>query len=120
MKRRDDLYEKIPAIRNYRSFLIAVLVFFVSDTMWGLLESAELKILLFIDTSIFFCIMALTVFLWSRCILAYLNEVTKMMKFVNFTGWLFFLLQCTAVIINIFVPIMFFVDENGDYQTCPV
>ena len=120
MKRRDDLYEKIPAIRNYRSFLIAVLVFFVSDTMWGLLESAGLKILLFIDTSIFFCIMALTVFLWSRCILAYLNEVTKMMKFVNFTGWLFFLLQCAAVIINIFVPIMFFVDENGDYQTCPV
>ena len=120
MKRRDDLYEKIPAIKNYRDFLIAVLVFFVTDAIWGVLEEADLRVLLFADTTIFFCIMALTVFLWSRCILAYLNEVTKMMKFVNFTGWFVFFGQCIVVLINIFLPIMFYIDENGDYHACPV
>ena len=118
-KSRDDLYEKIPAIKNYRTFLIAVLVFFIVDSLWGLIEIADIKVFLFIDTSVFFCMMALTVFLWSRCILAYLNEKTKMMMFVNITGWFFFIAQCIVVIINIFLPIMFYIDDKGDYHTGP-
>ena len=40
-----------PAWKVYRRFLFAVLVYYVTDVLWGVLESRKLALLLFTDTT---------------------------------------------------------------------
>ena len=45
----EGAFEK-PAWKVYRRFLIAVLAYYVTDILWGVIESARLPGLLFADT----------------------------------------------------------------------
>ena len=43
-----------PVRKVYRRFLYAVLGYYVTDILWGILENQKLSLLLFADTSIYF------------------------------------------------------------------
>ncbi len=51
--------------RNYRRFLMGVIVYLVTDLLWGILYSEQLITLLFADTSIHFAAMVGAVMLWA-------------------------------------------------------
>ena len=62
-----------PTQRYYRYFLLGVLSYYITDLMWGILESCHLTTLLFIDTTLYFLAMAAAVVLWTRYVVLYLE-----------------------------------------------
>ncbi len=49
---------KIKTWMLYRRFLLAVLVYYITDTLWGIIEYYKLSKLLFFDTTVYFIAMA--------------------------------------------------------------
>ena len=105
-----------PTQRYYRYFLIGVLSYYITDLMWGILETNHLTTLLFIDTTIYFLAMAAAVVLWTRYVVAYLERDNAFGKILYLVGRIFFVLEVIAVAVNCFYPIMFWFDENGGYH----
>ena len=102
--------------RKYRSFLIAVLVYYVTDALWGILDALRLTSLQFADTTLYFVAMAVLVLLWTRYVVAYLESGTSFDTMLGYTGWFFFVFELIVIGVNLFHPIMFWFDENGDYH----
>jgi diguanylate cyclase (GGDEF)-like protein len=114
--RRLGSVREIPAHREYRHFLWAVLVYFVTDALWGVLDTVGLRSLLYGDTVVYFAAMALALLLWSRYVVAYLGERSRFTVFLSWAGQLFFLWQILVLLFNFFIPILFRFDETGAYH----
>ncbi|MCR5544832.1 MAG: response regulator [Eubacterium sp.] len=109
-----------PVWKVYRRFLIAVLIYHVTDILWGILESRKLDRLLFADTTVYFIAMSISIFFWAQFTVAYLNEKHKFGRFIVLTGHIIAVLITFLVVINIFVPILFEVDYECNYKPLPV
>lgn len=102
--------------RNYRLFLIGVLCYYITDLLWGILESNRLSVLLFIDTTVHFTAMVGAVMLWTQYVVSYLNRKSIYEKILSYTGKIFFCFELVVVITNIFYPILFWLDDSGEYH----
>ena len=51
--------------------------------------------------------------LWTRYVVAYMNEHTVFSKLVSIAGIAMFALEVVIIVINFFVPIQFWIDGNG-------
>lgn len=108
--------KKIPAFKQYRIFLISVLLFFIFDAMWGLFEYFKLDLLLLIDTSLYFVSMSVTVFLWTVFITKYLEERKVVSRIMISIGALILVVGIGAVIANLFNPVVLFNYKDGSYS----
>ena len=70
-----------------------------------------------IDTNLFFVTMMLSVFLWTRYVIAYLNENNWFSKLLHYSGIIIFAYEVIILIINVFFPVVFQFDENNVYRT---
>ena len=61
-----DHYEFTPAQENYRKFLLGVLCYYITDLLWGILESNHLIPILYADTVVHFAAMVGAVMLWTK------------------------------------------------------
>ncbi len=104
------------AWKEYRRFLYAVLLYYVTDILWGLLDVLVLPVPLFIDTSVYFVMMAVGVLLWTRFVVAYLSDKGFFGRFLVWFGHIAAVSVTCLLIVNIFVPVMFSIDENGTYK----
>ncbi|MBR1924425.1 MAG: diguanylate cyclase [Ruminobacter sp.] len=105
-----------PVRKVYRRFLYAVLGYYVTDILWGILENQKLSLLLFADTSIYFIVMAIGVFLWTHCIIVYLEEKNFFGSFLSYAGRFIAILVASITILNIFFPVLFVVTDDCVYQ----
>ena len=104
----------------YRQFLLSVLFYYFTDILWGLLDSAKLPRLIFIDTSVYFIALALTALFWAKYIVVYLNEKKRLEFFLLYSGRIYAVAVTAIVIINLFKPILFTVDKNSVYHPLPL
>ena len=115
--------DKIPASKEYRFFIISVAVFYVSDLLWGIFDSYDVHIADYAVTYTFFAVMAISVFLWSLYVVAYLGQRKFFSLLFKITGLVLMVTGLVIIIINIFHPIMFeFVDKadgTRQYQMLP-
>ena len=109
-----------PAWKVYRRFLFAVLVYYVTDILWGIIDSKKLSTALFIDTTIYFIAMAVGIALWAEYTVAYLDEKNMFGRFLTHTGHIFAGAITCLAIINIFVPVLFVIDDNCDYHAMTI
>ncbi len=109
--------DKIPVLKAYKTFLISVLAYYATDVLWEVLLYFHLLKLLFLETSIYFFVMALTVMLWTKYVIAYLNKEKRIAFFLVSTGQIFLFLQIAVIATNFFIPIAFWFDEDGTYHT---
>ena len=109
-----------PAWNVYRRFLFVVLIYYITDVFWGILESQKLSAALFSDTTIYFVAMALGISFWAEYTVAYLDEKTTFGRFLIYAGRFIACAITILVVINIFVPVYFPVDENCVYRELPV
>lgn len=114
--RRLGIVQEIPAHREYRRFLYAVLAYYVTDALWGILEALGLTQLLYVNTVIYFAVMAVALLLWSRYVLAYLGASSRFTVFLTHAGQIFFLWQLLVLLFNCFIPILFRFDGEGAYH----
>jgi len=109
--------ESAQILRKYRSFLFAVLAYYITDALWGILDVHHLTSLLFLDTTLYFAAMAVLVLLWTRYVIAYLEGNTSFDTMLWYGGWAFFGFELIVIISNLFYPVMFWFDESGTYHT---
>lgn len=116
-RRRAD---KDPAHAAYRGFAVAVLLYLASDVLWGILDRNHLTWLTNIDTYAYFLLMAATILMWARYVVAYLTDRGPFRTILMRCAGALFLLQVATVTVNLFAPVMFWFDEAGAYHAGPV
>ena len=100
---------------RYRQFLNALLVFYVTDLLWGFLEESGIRVLAYADTVLFFASMALSVLLWTRYVVAFLDKSGIRAKSFLAAGWGIFGFVILHLGINFFNPIIFTFTEDMQY-----
>ncbi len=101
---------------RYRAFLLGILLYYLSDVLWGLLSDLKIVPLIYADTVLYFVAMGLSLFLWMRFTVAYLNQNNHLTKILLIAGSGFFLFEIIVLIVNFFVPIMFSIHMDGSYE----
>ena len=114
--RKDTSDNPIPAHKTYRRFLLSVMLYYVTDILWGVLDAFHLTALLYADTVVYYIAMALSVLMWTQYVVSYLNEKTKFSRLLYEAGKIFFIFEMIVLIINLFMPVMFSFDDDGTYM----
>ena len=104
---------------RYWQFLNSILVFYIADILWGFLEENKLRYLVYADTVIFFAVMALSVLLWVRYVVAFLDKKRIRSKAFLIAGWAIFGLIILLLIINFFYPVIFYFTKDTEYVPEP-
>ena len=107
---------QMPAWRIYRRFLFAVLVYYITDILWGILEDRKLAALLFADTTVYFITMAAGVLFWAQYTVTYLEDDSVSGRLLVYAGRLIAALITVAAVANIFAPVLFTVDGECVYR----
>ncbi|SFB67853.1 response regulator [Ruminococcus albus] len=110
-----ELYDK-PAWNVYRKFLFAVLIYYITDILWGILESQKLSKALFVDTTLYFIAMAAGISFWAEYNVAYLNEKSPFGRFLKYMGKGIAGVITLLTVTNIFKPVLFTVDSSSVYK----
>ena len=100
---------------KYRQYLIALIVFFISDIMWGFFYEQRWLILTYIDTCLFFSSMALSVLFWTRAVVAFSGKKDKAGSLLVTSGWAVFTFELVVLIANLFLPIVFTFSKDKEY-----
>lgn len=114
-----DLY-KLPedatrVQRRYRHFLYGLICYYTADILWGILYGWRIIPLAYFDTAMFFATMGLTVFLWMRYIVSFLDHKSIFTTVLEYCGAGIFAFQILALVVNLFHPIVFYFDETKEY-----
>ncbi|MBR6451513.1 MAG: diguanylate cyclase [Lachnospiraceae bacterium] len=109
-----------PAWCGYRRFLFSVLVFYITDILWGFFEARRMVFLLFADTTVYFITVALSVLFWTRCVVIYLEEETLPGRILLYTGRIMCVIVAGLSVANIFYPLLFAVDRDCNYTALPM
>lgn len=88
----------IPAHKEYRRFLIVLFLYYLLDASWGYVYDKRIMPLAYLSTTLFFASVALSVFLWTRYVIAYLGTEKLFCRLLYIFGWLF--LATEAVILT--------------------
>ncbi|MCR5626074.1 MAG: response regulator [Lachnospiraceae bacterium] len=110
---------QFPEIRIYRRLLYGIMAYYITDVLWGVLDSLNLTKLLFIDTLVYYVAMACGVLFWTQYVVTYLREDDFFSRFLYYAGRFCFVAVCTITVINFFTPVLFWFDESGTYHACP-
>ena len=111
-------YDK-PAWNVYRRFLFAIIAYYVTDILWGFLESKKLATALFVDTTIYFVAMSVGISFWAEYTVAYLDEKNRFGSFLVYTGRIIAVMITGLAFVNIFTPVLFTVDSSCVYKALP-
>ena len=111
---------KKPAWKVYRRFLLTVLVYYITDVIWGVFESLKLSTLLFVDTTVYFVVMAVGILYWVVYTITYLEDKTAFGRGLMIAGGILSAGIFTLAIANIFTPLLFTVDADSVYTGLPL
>lgn len=104
-----------PSERYLRLLLLGVILYHLTDAVWGILYEQHLVIPLYADTVVYFAAMGLSVLLWTLYVLKYLGKKSFFTTVLHVIGWAFFAFHIVGLIINFFTPVFFRIDENCEY-----
>ena len=102
----------IYSLRPYKLFLTSLLIFFITDLLWGIFDEHKMALALYIDTVFYFIFMGLTVFLWMHFVIRFLQGNKVFARVVEYVGFSFFVAEVVLIIINFFYKVLFDVDPN--------
>lgn len=105
------------ATRQYMWMVISFMAFFISDALWGVLYENNLYTAAFIDTTVYFIAMSASVLFWTRYATDYLQWKKSLTIALRGIGWAIFAFGFVLLIVNIFVPALFVLNEaEGGYR----
>ena len=108
--------ENTVALRSYRHFLFGILLYYITDSLWGILDEAQMVNAVYADTVIHFIAMALAVMLWTEYVISYLEGSPVFDRVLFLAGRIFPVLVVIALSINFFYPVVFSFDDDGTYH----
>ncbi len=101
--------------KAYRNFLFSVLAYHFTDIIWSPLYCLKITKIAFIETTVYFITMTVVVMMWTKYVIKYLNKENRFAIFLKYTGRLLLYFQLIILIINLFIPVAFWFDEDGSY-----
>ena len=104
---------------KYRMYLFALMVFYVSDSLWGSFYEQRWVVATYIFTVMFFASMVLSVLFWTRAVVEFTGNKGLHGKILVGSGWTIFLFEIVVLIVNLFVPIVFKFTEDKEYVPLP-
>lgn len=110
--------KRFPGAGYYLLFLLGVIIYHITDTIWGVLYENKLRIAVIADTAVYFIAMAVSILFFGLFVYHYLGT-NKKTKPVLIAGLIVFLIQIGFVITNFFYPVLFSVSEECVYTTEP-
>ena len=119
MKKVSNVGTHSVAQKRYRRFLFALIAYYLTDIIWGSLYENGHMLLTYIDTVAVFVTMTLSVLLWTRALIVFIDDKSKFGKIVLGGGWTIFLTEIIVLVVNFFYPIVFKFDENHTYIALP-
>ena len=99
----------------YKWYLLSTYAYYVTDLLWGIFNDQKLVQLTFIDTTLYFVFMALSVMMWTRFVDSYLED-TELSKIYLPFGKAFMCLMVVMLAVNVVKPVFFSIDAAGEYQ----
>lgn len=102
--------------KKHSLFLVGVLLYYITDALWGIFESHGLRKILYADTAIHFVAMATAVMLWTQYVITYLEKENFFKKILFWLGITFLVFEVTVVVINFFKPILFWIELPCTYH----
>ena len=117
--RKSSGAEALPVRSRYRYFLYGVMLYYVSDILWGFLYESKIVALAYADTVLYFFSMVLSVLLWTRFVVSYLDRETAFTKILIYSGWIIFTYELLTLLVNFFLPIVFEFTQDGEYNPEP-
>ena len=109
-----------PGALEFRYFLISLVLFFVSDILWGIFAELKCPRLLYSDTLLFFLTMALSIYAWTHFIVAYMELDGAPRRRILWTGRGMLAFFCAALAVNGFTGSFFTVDDQCTYAAGPL
>ena len=103
-------------VREYRLFLYCLTVYYISDIFWGLLYEKQAMAFTYADTVLYFASMALSVLLWCRFAVTYLDRKNGFSRFLTYAGWIILLYEAIVLVLNFFSPVLFWFDADKVYH----
>ena len=104
---------------KFRNYLFALIVFYISDAIWGFFYEQRWIIPTYIDTCVFFLSMAFSVLLWTIAVVAFTGNKNMFGKILVCCGMFIMAFQAGILVANIFQPIVFSFDASKEYQALP-
>ena len=104
---------------KYRSYLFALMVFYISDAIWGFFHEQKWLIPTYLDTCVFFLSMAVSVLLWTIAVVAFTGNKSRSGKILVGCGLFILAFQAGILVVNIFCPVVFSFDDQKEYQALP-
>lgn len=92
--------QRFPEIKIYRRFLYGILAYYITDALWGFLDSLQLYSLLYLDTVIYYVAMAVGVLFWTQYVVIYLGGDNTFSRFLTIAGRFCFAAVITITVIN--------------------
>ena len=100
---------------RYRWFLYGVMLYYITDSVWGILVDVRILPLVYLDTFLYFLSVGLSLFLWIRFIVIFLKHKDFWSSFLFYLSCALFAVEIIVLIVNFFIPIMFSFTEDGEY-----
>ena len=100
----------------FKRLVLASLLYFITDALWGILNSFKLSRLLYVDTVFYYISMALTIAYLCNYVTKYLHLNRGFGRFIRVFGRTFAVLEVILLVINHFVHIFFWIYPDGTYQ----
>lgn len=104
--------------KHYRNFLFGVLLYYITDIVWGILWEYKLITPLFVDTEVYFIAMSVGIFFLTQYTVAYLRLKSFASLFLRIVGIVFFAGVTLLVFLNAFFPVLFYFNEADEYVPC--
>ena len=98
MKRVSRVGTRSVMQKRYRRFLIALIAYYLTDIIWGTLYENGNMLLTYIDTVAVFVTMTLSVLLWTRALIVFIDDKSKFGKIVLGGGWTIFLTEIIILV----------------------
>ncbi|MBQ7474610.1 MAG: GGDEF domain-containing protein [Clostridia bacterium] len=111
--RKDRDAEK--PVLKYKIFVFTVAVYYIVDMLWGLLYEAGIIPAVYMDTVLYFSAMALSVLFWTGYVVSFLGKKRAFGKILSAAGWGIIVFTAVCLIINFFVPVMFYFTPENIY-----
>ncbi len=105
--------------KRYKQFLYWVTMYFISDILWGIFYELHLIPLVYADTFIYFLLMIMTVIMWVRYVVVYLDKSGRFNRVLRNVARLIVTFVALHLVVNLFYPIIFYFNENGEYVPGP-
>ena len=107
--------ERSASAIRYRWFLVGVLIYYISDALWGVLAGLDWTGCLYVDTVFYFISLPLFVFLWFRFAIAYLRIKGWQSRVLKWSGYAHLGINMAMLVANFFNNCFFSFDETGAY-----